>query len=65
VNNPFQQSMVKLQIPAGMGSSISARGFTLDADADGCVEVPVELAAEFKAHGLVPATAVDTAPKKK
>lgn len=58
--NPFQQSMVKLQLPAGMGGSISARGFTVDADADGCVEVPKDLVPEMKAHGLT-----DPVPKKK
>ena len=60
--NPFQQSMVRMQIPAGMGRSISARGFTVEADADGCVTVPKDLAAELANHGL---TKAPDAPAKK
>jgi len=47
-----QESMVPLQIPAGMGSSISIGGFSLQADEEGLVVVPKDLAAELKAHGL-------------
>lgn len=50
--NPFTQSMVKLQLPEGAGSTISAGGFQLEADADGCVEVPQKIAAELRQHGL-------------
>ncbi len=64
MSNPFQQSMVRLQIPAGMGGSISVRGFTLEADADGCVEVPKDLSVELKCHGLTDPVVVD-APRKK
>lgn len=52
--NPFAQTMVRMQMPAGAGSSISVRGFTIEADADGCVEVPKEVAEDLKAHGLTP-----------
>ena len=53
-SNPFKQSMVRLQLPPGMGSSVAARGFTVEADKEGCVEVPGDLANEFLAHGLKP-----------
>ena len=70
-NNPFQQTMVRLQVPAGMGTSISVRGFTVEADDDRCVEVPKDVVAELKAHGLTEAPVADApadaaaAPKKK
>lgn len=51
--NPFLTSMVRLQIPAHMGTNVSIAGFSLHADDDGCVEVPKEHVPELKAHGLV------------
>ena len=56
--NPFEQSMTRLQLPEHMGTSVSARGFTLDADDDRCVDVPPDMVAELVAHGL-------TAPQPK
>lgn len=53
--NPFEQTMERMQLPPGHGTSISARGYTLEADADGCVEVPKDVAQELRSHGLVPA----------
>lgn len=50
--NPFNLSMVELQIAPGMGSSISIGGFNLEANDDGIVEVPKHLADELRAHGL-------------
>ena len=50
--NPFQQTMVRMAVPPGMGASISIRGFTIEADGTGHVEVPKELVAELTAHGL-------------
>lgn len=52
MSNPFQPEMVKMHMPEGGGTSISARGFFLEADKDGCVEVPRDLVAELKSHGL-------------
>lgn len=52
MSNPFQQEMVRMQMPADGGTAISARGFFLEADKDGCVEVPRELVEELKSHGL-------------
>lgn len=63
-SNPFQTSMVRLQLPAGMGTTVSARGFTVEADADRCVLVPGELASEFMSHGLTEASD-DQGGKKK
>lgn len=51
--NPFQQTMVKMMIPPGMGPNISVSGFSLQADADGCVEVPKEAAKALADHGLL------------
>lgn len=50
--NPFKPTMVRMQMPDGSGPSISARGFELRADEDGCVEVPNDLVADMRAHGL-------------
>ena len=63
--NPFQQTMVRMQVPPGMGSSISVRGFTVDADADGCVDVPKEVVDELAQHGLVRAPKAPAALAKK
>lgn len=64
--NPFKQTMVRMQLPPGSGSSISARGFELAADEDGCVEVPKELVPELECHGLRAYVApADAAPKSK
>ncbi len=52
MSNPFDQSMVKLQVPPGMGSSISIAGFTISAEEDGSVTVPVVHAPILRAHGL-------------
>lgn len=51
--NVFQQSMVKLQVPLGMGRSISVSGFTVDADDDGMVLVPAKVRPALMAHGLL------------
>lgn len=50
--NPFQTALVKLAVPAHMGSSISIGGFTLEAEDDGTVVVPQEHAAELIQHGF-------------
>jgi hypothetical protein len=36
-----------------MGRAISVGKFTLEADEDGCVEVPREIVGELTPHGLV------------
>lgn len=63
--NPFNKAMARLQIPPHMGQSISVRGFEVEADEDGCVEVPPELVAELKGHGLTDPPAPVEASKKK
>ncbi len=50
--NPFEQDMVTMKIPANMGPSISVAGFSLLADKDGCVKVPSRLVPELESHGL-------------
>lgn len=55
MSNPFLQSMTRLQIPAHMGNSVSVAGFFLEADKDGCIEVPAEHVSTLLAHGLTPA----------
>lgn len=60
--NPFQQTMVRMQLPPGMGRNISARGFTLDADEKGTIVVPKDVADELLPHGL---TVVPEQPAKK
>lgn len=52
MSNPFQQTMVKLQVPEDMSPSLSIGGFDLQADKDGCVEVPKHLAPTLREHGL-------------
>lgn len=64
-SNPFSLTMVRMQIPPGGGSTISARGFTIEADADGCVEVPKDVADELKCHGFTPYVAVEKAAHAK
>lgn len=64
--NPFAQTMVRMQLPPGMGASISARGFEVEADADHCVTVPKDVAEDLKAHGLTPYVETEkAAPAKK
>lgn len=53
-----KQPLVRLQLPPGMGRSISVRGVTVEADADGYVEVPADAANEVRAH--LPASDVET-----
>ena len=50
--NPFQQGMTKMKLPEDGGTHISVGGFTLEADEDGCVEVPSTYITELQAHGL-------------
>lgn len=50
--NQFQQSMVRMKIPEGMGPSVSISGFNLEADEKGTIEVPKNLVAVLKDHGL-------------
>ena len=53
--NPFEVSMVRLQLPPGSGPNISLRGFTLEADEEGTVTVPKDAVASLvEAHGLKP-----------
>lgn len=54
MSNPFAVSLVRLQLPVGMGKSVSVAGFNLEADKDGCVEVPLAQAKDLEAHGLIP-----------
>ena len=42
--------LVRLQLPVGAGSSVSAGGTTYQADAEGFVDVPAEVAADLRAH---------------
>ena len=50
--NPFQQTMVKMQLGEDMGTSISVAGFTMEAEADRTIEVPKQLVETMRAHGL-------------
>lgn len=62
--NPFQESMVKMFFPEGMGKCISVRGFTVEADEDGSVTVPAAVVDELEAHGLSRKSLVEPAKKK-
>lgn len=49
--NPFlqaRQPTVRMQLPPGMSRSVSARGFTFEADTDGVLTVPRDVAAELQ-----------------
>lgn len=61
MSNPFQQTMVRMQLPAGASRSVSVRGFTVEAEADGCVTVPKDVAAELASHGMTVAPSVPVA----
>lgn len=64
--NPFDQNMVRLQLPADCGTQVSAGGFTVDADEDRCVSVPKgPIADALMSHGLTPATTAAAADAKK
>ena len=65
MSNPFAQSMTRMKAPAGAGQSISVRGFTMEADADGVVLVPGDVANDLMSHGFTKAPAVEPEPKKK
>ncbi|HEY6019950.1 MAG TPA: hypothetical protein VIY48_08605 [Candidatus Paceibacterota bacterium] len=54
MSNPFLQDMVKLQLPEGMGDSLSVGGYLLKADKDRCIEVPKVHAKDLMAQGLSP-----------
>jgi hypothetical protein len=41
-SNPFQTTMVRMQMPPGSGS-FSARGFEVFPDKDGVIEVPADM----------------------
>jgi hypothetical protein len=47
---PSPQQTVRLQLPPGIGRSVSARGFAFEADVDGVLTVPREVAAELEQH---------------
>lgn len=57
MSNPFKQSMTRMRIPEHMGTCVSVSGFTLDADADRCVDVPNNLRPALESHGLTVAEA--------
>lgn len=58
MNNPFQQSMVRMQPPSEASGNISAGGYTLSLDEDGTVTVPSNIAAELLSHGFREASEV-------
>jgi len=56
--NPFQkkqQPTVRVQMPSGMGSTVSARGLTFEADPDGVLTLPRDIADELQNHLSAPA----------
>ena len=63
IPNPFTATMTRMVAPGGPGASVSARGFTFSADADGVVVVPGEVARELESHGFVRAPAAPQAKK--
>ena len=52
MNNPFTRGMTKLQIPDGMGDTLSVGGYVLKGDKDRCIEVPAEFVKDLRAQGL-------------
>jgi hypothetical protein len=63
--NPFLTSLTRMQLPSGMGRSISIAGFGLEADDEGCVEVPVQYVDQLTPHGLIVVPPKAQAPKTK
>jgi hypothetical protein len=57
-SNPFQTTMVRMQMPPGSGS-FSARGFEVFPDKDGVIEVPADMVDDAKSHGMT-----EAAPKE-
>jgi len=45
-----EQPTVRLQVPDGFGSTVGANGQTFEADADGFVSVPADVAEELRSH---------------
>jgi len=52
MSNPFTADMVTLKLPQGMGSMLSVGGFSLQADKNGCIQVPQKYVADLAAQGL-------------
>jgi hypothetical protein len=52
MSNPFAQNMNKLQIPEGMGTTITIDEFSVVADENRCIEVPTKYVKDLKAQGL-------------
>ena len=50
--NPFIQDMVRLKLPEGMGSMLSIGGFMMEADKEGCIEVPSRYVNDLRQQGL-------------
>lgn len=64
--NPFSLSMTRLYLPAGMGTTVSVGGFTLEADEKRSIEVPNSHVKSLQSHGLTtdePVAAVDAKKK--
>lgn len=52
MSNPFAQDMVRLQLPDGMGDTLSIGGFLVKVDKDRCIEVPAKFSKDLRAQGL-------------
>jgi hypothetical protein len=50
--NPFLQSMTRMKLPDNMGRSVSIATFNVEADEEGCIEVPAQFVNELQCHGL-------------
>lgn len=64
MSNPFAPTLTRLKLPEGC-QSVSARGIEITGDDDGCVEVPPDVAADLRSHGLTDAPAKAEKPAGK
>ncbi len=64
MNSPFTRQMILMKFPPNSAGQMSLAGFTLDADKNGCVEVPRDLQDQAESHGLTVYVAPEPTGKK-
>jgi len=52
MSNPFQQDMVTLKVPKGLGDMLSVGGYALEVDEKRCIVVPKKYVADLLGQGL-------------
>lgn len=61
--SPFQVKMVRMKAPEGYGGTVGFRGFELEPDEEGIIEVPDDGVSEMKAHGFSVVVTETATPK--